>query len=340
MAPSAELMLGLRVAGITRQDVRAALWEKRTLVKTVGLRGTLHLLSADEVPLWMAANRLRFDSEERRRRKGGIDMNRFFAVVEAIADVVGPQPIGRPELESALERRIGAWAVAKNEGWVGSYANWPMAVGWAAALGKVCYGPGHGGRSTFVRLADWSGWREADPFEAGLWVIRRFLRAYGPSTPAEFGRWFALEPALVKRLFAALEDELVTVDVEGEKRRLVSGDEEGFEAAPRAVQLLPHFDVYVVGSHPRAQLIPPGTAIGQAAPGTAAGLSVVLVGGRVMGVWLREPKGKRLRITVDAQVAVDRRQKEAIAEQAERVGEILEMRSELEFGPLPLRFHL
>jgi hypothetical protein len=148
-----------------------------------------------------------------------------------------------------------------------------------------------------------------------------------------------MSPALVKRLFAALEDELVVVDVEGEQRWLLSGDEDGFEPAPQAVHLLPHFDVYVVGSHPRARLIPPGTSIGQVAPG-AAGLPVVLVGGRVLGVWLREPKGKRLRITVDVHTPLDRRQKEAIAEQAERVGEILELKSELDFGPLPLRFHL
>ena len=239
MAPSAELMLGFRVAAITRQDVRAALWEQRTLVKTVGLRGTLHLLPAEEVPLWMAANRLRFEAEECRRRKSGIDMDRFFEVVAAISDIVGAEPIGRPELEAELERRVGAWAVAKNAGWAGSYANWPMAVGWAAALGRVRYGPGHGGRSSFVRVADWSGWRDEDPFEAGLWVIRRFLRAYGPSTPAEFGRWFGLEPALAKRLFAALNDELLIVDVEGEKRLLLSGDEKGFDPQPEAVHLLP-----------------------------------------------------------------------------------------------------
>jgi hypothetical protein len=120
MAPSAELMFGLRVGGITRQDVRAALWDQRTLVKTVGLRGTLHLLPADEVPLWMAANRLRFEAEARRRRTGGIDLDRFFAVVEAISEIVGAEPIGRPELEAKLERRVGAWAVARNAGWVGS----------------------------------------------------------------------------------------------------------------------------------------------------------------------------------------------------------------------------
>ena len=170
MGVSSELMLGARVAGITRQDVRAALWEKRTLVKTVGVRGTLHLFPADEVPTWMAANRLRFESEERRRGRTGIDLARFFAVVDAISDAVGPEPISVPELERELEVRVGGWAVAKNEGWVGSYRNWPLALGWAAALGRVCYGPGQGGRTTFVRLADWSAWREEDPFESGLFV--------------------------------------------------------------------------------------------------------------------------------------------------------------------------
>ena len=340
MAPSSELMLGLRVAGITRQDVRFALWEARALVKTVGLRGTLHLLPADEVPKWMAANTLRFPAEERRRRQSGIEMDRFFEVVEAISDMVGPEPISRPQLEEELERRIGAWAVSKNAGWVGSYANWPMAVGWAAALGRVCYGPGHGGRSTFVRLADWSGWREEDPFQAGLWVVRRFLRAYGPSTPAEFARWFALEPQITRQLFGALEGELATVEVEGEKRQILADDTDGFEPASDSVHLLPHFDVYVVGSHPRHQLIPPGTTIGEAAQGTAAGLPVVLVGGRVRGTWRREPKGKRLRVAVDVHATLSRKQREAIAEQAERVADVIELRSELEFTSLPLRFHL
>lgn len=67
---------------------------------------------------------------------------------------------------------------------------------------------------------------------------------------------------------------------------------------------------------------------------------MVLVGGRVMGVWLRQRKGKRLQITVDAHTTLDRRQQEAIAERAERGGEILEVKSELQFGALPLRFHL
>lgn len=200
---SAELMLGLRLRDVTRRDVRAAAWERRSLVKTVGLRGTLHLLPADEVPLWMAANRLRFPAEERRLASMGIDPDSLHAVIEAISQIVGPAPISRPELERQLEARVGGWSVTTNQGWMGSYKNWPMALGWAAALGRVSYGPGDGGRSTFVRLANWSGWREVDPLEGGRFALRRFLNAYGPSTAAEFSRWFALAPAVTRQVFEA-----------------------------------------------------------------------------------------------------------------------------------------
>jgi hypothetical protein len=54
---SAELSLGLRVAGVTRREVRDELWQRRSLVKTYGSRGTVHLFPAEELPLWTAALR-------------------------------------------------------------------------------------------------------------------------------------------------------------------------------------------------------------------------------------------------------------------------------------------
>jgi len=341
VAASSELMLGIRLREITRGDVREALWEKRTLVKTVGLRGTLHLFPAAEVPVWMAANRLRFPAEQKRLAKAGIDAEELNAVIEAIADMVGPEAMSRPELEARLEERVGGWATSTNQGWAGSYKNWPMALGWAAALGRVCYGPGHGGRSTFVSLSDWSGWREVDPAEAGIFVLRRFLHAYGPSTVAEFSRWFALEPALSKRLFGGLTDELAEVDVEGSRRWILRTDL-GADSKPAgdSVHLLPQFDVFVVGSHPRDQLMDPTSAVAQASPGTAATFAVLLVGGRVGGVWERKPVAGRLRVRVGANRSLHRRQRDSIAEQAERIAQVLELRSEIEFGEVSLRRHL
>jgi len=340
MSASAELMLGMRVRGITREDVRDALWRRRTLVKTVGLRGTLHLLPAREVPTWMAANRLRFDSERQRYVRLGMDVKNLDRLVDAISEVVGPEPIDRPELERELEARVGKWATTRNQAWAGNYPNWPLALGWAAAAGRLCYGPGQGGRATFVSLADWSGWREEDPHEAGRYVLKKFLRAYGPSTVAEFARWFALEQPLARRLFAESPG-LVEVDVEGSKRWMpAAGANEAEPLHPKAVHLLPHFDVYVVGSHPRDQLIPSESALAATRLGTAAPFAVLLVGGRIGGVWERKPKGKKLEVRVDAHVPLNRNQRRSVEAQAERVAEILGLECRLEFGAVSLRPHL
>ena len=340
VAASAELMLGLRVRGITREDVRHALWRRRTLVKTVGLRGTLHVLPAKEVPTWMAANRLRFDADRRRYVKLGMDVPNLDRLVDAISEVVGPEPIDRSSLEGELESRVGKWATKRNQAWAGNYPNWPLALGWAAALGRVCYGPGESGRATFVSLADWSGWREEDPREAGQFALKKFLRAYGPSTVAEFARWFALEQPFARRLFAGSPG-LVEVEVEGGKRWMVAGDaNEAASSHPNAVHLLPHFDVYVVGSHPRDQLIPRESPLAAMRLGTAAPFAVLLVGGRIGGVWERKPKGKKLQIRVAAHVPLNRNQRRAVEAQAERVAEILGLECQLEFGAVSLRRHL
>src|SRR3954471_1066157 len=59
VASAAELAIGLRLEQrgrtFTRADVRAALWEDGTLVKTYGPRGTVHLLPARDLPRWVAA---------------------------------------------------------------------------------------------------------------------------------------------------------------------------------------------------------------------------------------------------------------------------------------------
>jgi hypothetical protein len=52
---SAELTAWARVEGLDRDAVRRALWDERTLVKTWAMRGNLHLLPADELPLWHGA---------------------------------------------------------------------------------------------------------------------------------------------------------------------------------------------------------------------------------------------------------------------------------------------
>jgi hypothetical protein len=169
--------------------------------------------------------------------------------------------------------------------------------------------------------------------------LRGTLHAYGPSEMAEFARWFAGAPGLVKQLFDGLSDELVELNVEGEKRWTLRSDGAEFPRASDAINLLPQFDVFVVGSHPRNQLVEPDSPIAAASPGTAAPFAVVVHGGRVAEVWERKPKGKSLLVRVDAYWPLTRKHRVAIEEQAVRIGAILERECEVEFGHVDLRPH-
>jgi Winged helix DNA-binding domain len=52
---SAELSLWARIDGLERDAVHAALWMQRALVKLWAMRGTLHLLPAAELGVWLSA---------------------------------------------------------------------------------------------------------------------------------------------------------------------------------------------------------------------------------------------------------------------------------------------
>src|SRR3954471_814213 len=52
---AAELSVCVRLDSATRTDVREALWGTRSLVKSFGPRGTVHLLAARDLPMWAGA---------------------------------------------------------------------------------------------------------------------------------------------------------------------------------------------------------------------------------------------------------------------------------------------
>ena len=52
---AAELALSARVAGVTRETVEDALWIEKSLVRAWTVRGTIHVVPADDLPLWIAA---------------------------------------------------------------------------------------------------------------------------------------------------------------------------------------------------------------------------------------------------------------------------------------------
>jgi hypothetical protein len=348
---TAELSLGLRVAGMTRSAVRDALWRDRTLVRTVGLRGTVHVLPAAELGAWLTALRTLVPPLSTQQiERLGLSRPRAERIVEAIAAAVGGEPLTLSELEANVAERVGRWAVERRGDAFGSgFSLVRSMIGPAALRGAICFGPNVGQRVTYVRPEAWLGPQpDVDRDAALAMLVRRYLAAYGPATERDMAEWTYSSPAAVARAFDTVRDDLVGVSVEG---RQSWWTRESLEAAvghasdDPSVLLLPHFDVYLVGSRPRDELVPPAIQAAVGGRGLKrydlhATLPVLVVDGLVAGLWQRAVKTRRVTIRVEPLVDESARLREGIDEAAARIASILERKAEVEIGPVEARPHL
>ena len=345
---SAELSLGLRVAGITRQDVRSELWERRRLVKTHGIRGTVHLFPAAELGHWLAAlASVQQPLSMAVAEAWGLEPRQIPALVEAIGAALDGRRLTRQELGEEVARRVGRWALEGGYAAFGRGApKWTAAIGAAAAAGALCFGPNEGSTVTFVRPDQWiDSWHSPDRREALEWAFRRFLAAYGPATPDEFALWFYMESRDARELAAAMRPQLREVRV-GERTALLPNDLDlaGTVLEPSA-RLLPRFDCYLVGSRPRDQLILSEVRerFDARLPrrlGTIAPYQVLLLDGMVGGVWEHRRVRGRMDIRVDAYLRLSDRHQELLEAEAVRIGDILEAVPTLQFGSVDPTAHL
>jgi uncharacterized protein YcaQ len=253
LASSAELALWARIESLKREEVREALEERRSLVKTWAMRGTLHLLTSDDLALLVAVLGPRWDDPGGAWLRGhGVAEEHFDAVVRLVPRALGARSLTRAELADRLAE-VGGPELRER-----------LLSGWGALLkpsahrGELCFGASRGRNVTFVRPDRWLGKLERpDRGEAEPEVARRFLRTYGPATADDFARWIGIPGAPPKQMLAALGDELAEVDVDGRAAKVLASDLAalGSGGPPRGVRLLPAFDPYVVGTRPRSHLV-------------------------------------------------------------------------------------
>jgi hypothetical protein len=296
----AELTLWARVEDLDPAFVSRALWEERTLVKTWAMRGTLHLLRADELPRYVGAlARLRPRHHVPAwLRHHGLTREQADALLAAIPDVLTQGPLTREALAAAVGERTGEAEVAAKLG--GGFGDLLKP---AAFTGDLLFADSDGRRVRFARPADWlGGFAPEAGEEAARAVVRTYLAAYGPAPREQFQRWFGMtSPAEAGRWLAALGDEVTELEVEAEPGWMLAADAEAAAAATPAgaVRLLPGFDHYVVAAPRGAGAVLP--AAHRAAVYRPQGwLSpVVVLDGRMLGVWSHEPRGDALAVAVE-----------------------------------------
>jgi hypothetical protein len=335
---AAEVSLALRVAGATRDDVANALWEERSLVKTFGPRGTVHLLPSADLAWWLAAlgavPKQSGHPDGVRLRPDETD-----ALVAALDVALRERDRTTEELDAYVTEACGPWAAEESMAAFGGFwPRWRQALGVAAYRGVLCFGPQRGRRVAFASPSRWlPGLTLPDPAEATQRLLEGYLTAYGPATPEHFARWLATSPAWTTELFgrAALDE----VGLEGGSAWVWRGDTTFDAPDAPAVRLLPYFDAFQVGSQPRGLLFR-GRAAQRALAGSQAGnYPVVLLDGLVGGVWHQKRSGRRLAVTVEPLGRLTRAQRAALDFEVERLGAILHARPELRVGPIGVGPH-
>jgi hypothetical protein len=258
----------------------------RRVVKTWAMRGTLHVLPADDAAGVLASlSRLEPWRARAWERYHGVSAREVETVIAALREVLSDEPIGRDDLKSELASHIRSNAAREKIG-----SGWSELLKPAAWSGVLLQGPaGPGGQVTFVRADAWvQGWTTPDPDEAGVELVRRYLAAFGPGAPEHFAGWWARQqPGKVRRWFQLLGETIVPVDVEGTVLWALADDVSRLTRAQpsEAVRLLGNFDQWVLGPAAGSAAFIPAEHKGEVSR-TAGWISkVVVLGGRVVGVW-------------------------------------------------------
>jgi len=293
---AAELELWTRNHALRREDIFGALWKRRSVVKTSAMRQTLHLLAADDFPIYIAAlKRSRMAAFARLLARLKVTREQSDDMQQMILDGLA----GGPTTQQALVRLAQAKAGTRVRRWL-EFAT--SALRPSIVQGLVCYGPPRGSEVTLVRADQWLGKQRAvDEDDAKRELIRRFLGAYGPATCRDFVKWSGIPMSEAKPAWNTVLSEMTEVIVDRAPAWILSRDAKAFDAvadAAQTVRLLPAFDVYLLAHAQKDHLVPP--QFYKRVYRNQGWLSpVVLHGGRIVAVWSLRAAAKTQLVEVE-----------------------------------------
>lgn len=315
---AARLAVRPRSAGLDAAAVIRACNEERSVVRTWAMRGTLHMLPAEDVGWLVALLGPGLVAGDRRRRlQLGLDDElcaRALPAIHAILSRTGP--LTRAELVRAL---AGAGVRIDPQGQAPAHL-----VFYAAMRSLICRGPDReDDEPTYVLLEEWVGARPIlDPDTALAELARRYFTAYGPASARDFASWAEIALGKATRGVQLIASELEAVEVAGGSAWLLSGASQqsaqadfvavvgahrvrppgavsttGLVTETPCVRLLPRFDAYLLGYHSRDLILPARFAHHIQAGGGIIHPALVM-DGRVVGTWRLQRQKDRILLSV------------------------------------------
>jgi DNA glycosylase AlkZ-like len=272
----------LRTKSRSMRDVEVAL-AAGDVVRSWPMRGTLHLVAAEDLP-WMLdtmAQRAVARSVARRSQLGIEDAT--LAKARDVAHLVlsGRRRLTRAELLASWEQ--AGLATSGGRGY--------HLLGHLAQTGFLCFGPMKGCEQGVVLIEDWiRSARRLDKEEALGELARRYFRSHGPATSKDFTRWTNLVAADVRAGLALARPELETLDVDGVEYLMDPQTPDRLDrwrSSAQGVFLLPGFDEFILGYADRTAQLPAEFADRIVPGGNGMFKATVVSCGVVVGTWKR-----------------------------------------------------
>jgi Winged helix DNA-binding domain len=295
-APSMYIGLWSRLAGFERTALTRAL-ERRTVVQATLMRSTIHLVSAgDYWPLAAGTREARWESWQRGYRKGP-SPRAALAAARRVDEMLAAGPRTRAELLDGIDgpRFYGAGTRL-------NLVRVPPSGTWERRRADL-YG----------RAEDWIGPAPAVTEAEGIdLLVRRYLRAFGPASPADVASWAGLAITPVKAALERIElrqfrDESGGLLVDLPRAPLPPAD------TPAPARFLPTWDSTLLVNCRRTQILPEQHRPKIFSIKNPQSETTFLVDGAVAGTWTHE--GGRVRLQAFGRLSrADRDELEAEAE--------------------------
>ena len=277
-SPSPYIGLWSRLDRFLRDELTEAL-EARTVVKATLMRGTLHLVSAEDyLGLAAAWHAMRWAEVRTRLRTVALDLD---ALAQRMVDLAAEHPRTRTELRKLLAPELAGSVPETHHDWV------------LRAIAPLVHVPPSGtwrfhGVAKLVPAEQWLGSPLGAEAEGTTLLVRRYLEAFGPATRADIERWSYLPMRRIASGLAALEPLDRFRDEQGRELLDLPDAPRPDPETPVPVRFLPKWDNALIGYRDRTRIVSDAYYDIVIKSRNADVLATFLIDGSVAGAWRTE----------------------------------------------------
>jgi RNase P/RNase MRP subunit POP5 len=285
-----------RLGGIA--DANAAIWKTKKLVRAWCMRRTVFLVPSSELSIFVrgSSRRSAYNLQwavDRVSSKPDLDR-----LLDTAYEILA-EPRTRKELSQQLKlqgyklklKEGGGWGDKRSVPFVevgGTSFSVGFLIHLIGARDVICFGPSVGAESTYVRADRWlPSWIDTDFEKAEEEILKKYLRAFGPATLADFALWLGVYARDAKEMWSRLSRRIAEVEVDGVKAAVLESDLGELEKAKldeHVVRLLPNFDTFLLGHKSHLNVVDErNRKLVYRGQGWIS--SVLLVDGQSLGVW-------------------------------------------------------